>query len=98
MPKFKNWSKVDNPGRIRRYRRPVKDLWRHDSKPFEAVILEEDAEVMHKTSAKEYGVLKTKVINNGTRFQNISKPRKFDRIEDARKNARSWIDENPSPS
>lgn len=97
MPKFENWSKIDEPGKVRRYRRPVEMLWRHDDKPFEVVILRESPEVMNKTGAKEFGVLKTRVIDSGYNFRNISKPRKFSSMSDAKKNARNWMDNNPNP-
>jgi len=97
MPKFENWSVVDDPGKVRRYRRPVEMLWRHDDKPFEVVILRESPEVMNKTGAKEFGVLKTRVIDSGSSFRSISKPRKFSSMSYAKENARNYMKNHPQP-
>lgn len=95
MPKIRNWSRVDSPGRVRRYHRPVEELWRHDDRDLEVAVVRESPEVMRKTGGKEYGLLRTSFSERG--FENIREPRKFSSIDEATGFARDWMRQNPNP-
>lgn len=95
VSKFKNWSLEGENVNLQRYHRHVEIYWSHDVRPVEVIVLREDAEVMHKTDAKEFGVLVAEV--DGRNFEELEHE-SFDSLKAAKEWARGWMYDNPNLS